>query len=151
MKTTPIALTLVLTGLALCLAGCETVPYPERAAAYEAGMTARFVGKSSDELVLAFGPPQSSYVLSDGRNVLQYEFDRSSTRGGDTYTTYQHVQRARTITDNAGNTRVVQVTETIPVTNATPIYTVNQTCIRRFVVGQNHIVESFRWQGNSCF
>ena len=79
---------LTLSALALT-AACETVPYDERVKAYEDSVALRFVGKSVDELILAFGPPNSSYKLSDGRDVLQYEVDRTYTTGGGSYTSYQ--------------------------------------------------------------
>eukprot|EP01031_Cornospumella_fuschlensis_P009084 gene9084-11158_t len=76
-------------GLLAFAAACETVPFEERAKAYEDQMAQRFVGKSADELVLAFGPPQSSYKLTDGRDVLQYEQKRTSTQGGASYTSFR--------------------------------------------------------------
>ncbi|WP_395777312.1 hypothetical protein [Aquidulcibacter sp.] len=138
-------------GLLALTAACETIPFEERAKAYEDQMAQRFVGKSADELVLAFGPPQSSYKLTDGRDVLQYEQKRTNTQGGESYTSFREVTRFRTETDAAGNVRTVQYSESIPVTNSSPVYTVNQNCIRRFVVASDKKVESFRWEGNACF
>ena len=138
-------------GLLALTAACETIPFEERAKAYEDQMAQRFVGKSADELVLAFGPPQSSYKLTDGRDVLQYEQKRTNTQGGESYTSFREVTRFRTETDAAGNVRTVQYNESVPVTNSSPVYTVNQNCIRRFVVANDKKVESFRWEGNACF
>jgi hypothetical protein len=148
MKRLLIALTL--SALALT-AACETVPYEERVKAFEDSIAARFVGKSVDELILAFGPPQSSYKLSDGRDVLQYESDRTFTTGGGSYTSYQTATRTRQVRDNDGTVRNVEERQTIPVQNVEPIRTVNQLCTRRFVVSHDKRVETFRWEGNSCF
>jgi hypothetical protein len=139
-----------LSALALT-AACETVPYEERVKAFEDSVTARFVGRSVDELILAFGPPQSSYKLSDGRDVLQYENDKTFTTGGGSYTSYETVTRNRQIREADGTVRTVQDRQSIPVTNTSPIQTINQVCTRRFVVSQDKRVETFRWQGNSCF
>jgi hypothetical protein len=141
---------LTLTTLALT-AACETVPYEERVKAYEDSVAMRFVGKSVDELILAFGPPNSSYKLSDGRDVLQYEVDRTFTTGGGSYTSYETQTRTRRVRDDDGTVRRVEERYTVPVQNVEPIRTINQECVRRFVVSQDKRVETFRWQGNSCF
>lgn len=130
---------------------CETVPYEDRVKAFEDSVTARFVGKSVDELILAYGPPNSSYKLSDGRDVLQYEIDRTYTTGGGSYTSYQTATRTRQVRDNDGAVRNVEERQSVPVQNIEPIRTYNQVCTRRFVVTQDKRVEAFRWQGNSCF
>jgi hypothetical protein len=148
MKRLLTALTLATLALT---AACETVPYEERVKAYEDSVAMRFVGKSVDELILAFGPPNSSYKLSDGRDVLQYEVDRTFTTGGGSYTSYQTETRTRRVRDNDGTVRNVEERYTVPVQNVEPIRTVNQECVRRFVVSQDKRVETFRWQGNSCF
>ena len=141
---------LTFSALALTSA-CETVPYEERVKAYEDSVALRFVGKSSDELILAFGPPNSSYKLSDGRDVLQYEIDRTFTTGGGSYTSYESRTRTRQVRDNDGTVRNIEERVSYPVQNIEPIRTINQVCTRRFVVGQDKRVETFRWQGNSCF
>jgi hypothetical protein len=152
MKRAVALAALTLLGPALGLvAGCETIPYEERVAAYENTMRARFVGQSADQLILALGPPQSSYKLSDGRDVLQYELDRTFTTGGGSYTSYQTLTRTREIKDSNGQVRTVQDRETVPVQNVEPIRTINQVCQRRFVVGADKMVQDFRWQGNACF
>jgi hypothetical protein len=145
----------IFTALTLCAlvvtAGCETVPYEERVKAFEDSITARFVGKSSDELILAFGPPHSSYKLSDGRDVLQYSSDRTLTTGGGSYTSYETVNRYRTVREADGTQKRVEERVSVPVTNTSPIQTVTQVCTRRFVVSRERVVESFAWQGNACF
>jgi hypothetical protein len=145
----------ILTALTLCglalTSACETVPYEERVKAFEDGIAMRFVGKSVDELILAFGPPDSSYKLSDGRDVLQYELNQTYTTGGGSYTSYQTATRTRQVRDKDGTVRNVEERETIPVQNVEPLRTINQACTRRFVVTPDKKVETFRWEGNSCF
>ncbi len=148
MKRLLIAMSL--TALALT-AACETVPYEERVKAFEDSVNLRFVGKSVDELILALGPPNSSYKLSDGRDVLQYEIDRTFTTGGGSYTSFETATRTRQVRDNDGTVRNVEERQTIPVQNVSPIQTINQVCARRFVVTPDKRVSEFRWQGNSCF
>lgn len=144
-------LTILAFSILALTAACETVPYEERVKAFEDGVTARFVGRSVDELILAFGPPNSSYKLSDGRDVLQYESDRTFTSGGGSYTSYNTVTRTRRIRESDGTVRNVEEQQTVPVQNVEPIRTYNQVCIRRFVITPDKRVETFRWQGNSCF
>ena len=135
----------------LALSACQTIPYPERLATFETQMKERFVGKSVDELILAFGPPGSSYTLSDGRDVVQYLEERTSTSGGDSYTTYDTASRVRVVTDKNGNPQRIVETFQVPRTEISPIYTSHQKCAKRFIVSKQKIVEGFAWEGNSCF
>jgi hypothetical protein len=145
-----IVVLLALAGLGL-VSACETVPYEERVKAFEDSINARFVGRSSDDLVIALGPPQSSYKLSDGRDVLQYSTDRTFTTGGGSYTSFETVSRYRTVREDDGTQRRIEERVSVPVTNTSPIQTINQLCTRRFVVGLDKMVQSFVWQGNACF
>lgn len=141
-----------LTLIALAMLGaCETIPYEERVKAFEDAVTARFVGKSVDEVILALGPPNSSYRLSDGRDVLQYELDRTYTSGGGSYTSYQTITRTRQVRDSDGSVRNIEERQSVPVQNIEPIRTLNQSCTRRFVIALDKRVEAFRWEGNACF
>jgi hypothetical protein len=148
---------LALVGLTL-VAACETLSPEERerrwqmrVQAYEQTMRDRHVGKSVDELVLALGPPASTFRLSDGREVLQYEFARTTTTGGESYTSWQTLTRERRVRDANGVERVVEERETVPVQNVSPIRTSHARCVRRFVADKAGLVESFRWEGNACF
>lgn len=135
----------------LALSACQTTSIAERRAAFELDMNTRFVGKSADALVLAFGPPHSSYTLTDGREVAQYREERSSTSGGDSYTSYDTVSRSREIIGPNGARRVVTDLQQVPVTSITPIQTRFELCVRRFVISKEKVVEAFAWEGNSCF
>jgi|APTNR8051073442_1049403.scaffolds.fasta_scaffold00318_2 hypothetical protein len=147
--------TVVLPCLFICsisaLNACQTVPYAQRLASFEADMNNRFVGKSADLVVLAFGPPHSSYTLTDGREVAQYREERSNTFGGDTYTSYNTVSRSREIINPDGTRRVVTELQQMPITSMTPIQTRHELCTRRFVISKEKVVEAFAWEGNSCF
>jgi len=135
----------------LTLGACETVPYAERVAAYEASVNAQFVGKSADELVLALGPPMSSFKLSDGRDVFQYARDNTYTTGGGSYTSYESYTRRREVIRPDGTVQVIKDRESVPVQRVEPLRTVSEVCVRRFVMSKDGIVESFRWEGNDCF
>lgn len=134
------------------LGACETIPYEERVAAFEGKMRADFVGKSVDNLILAFGPPQSSFTLSDGKEMFQYSMEQSYTGGGDTYMAYESVITGyTTYTRPNGTTKQIPIYTQVPVTRVNPVYTVHKKCVKRFVVGQDKLVQEFRWEGNSCF
>lgn len=135
----------------MALGACETVPFAERAAAYEASMSARFIGRSADELVLTLGPPDRTFTLSDRREVFEYEDDRTSVSGGGAYTSWRTVTRQRTVLNPDGTSRVITESAQVPVQEIDPVRTSRQVCVRRFVVDVNDTVESFRWEGNSCF
>ncbi len=141
----------LLLGASLALSACQTIPYPERLAAFENQMKDRFVGKSVDQLILAFGPPESSYTLSDGRDVVQYKDERTITSGGDSYTSFETASRVRVVRDKNGNPQRIVETYHVPTTNISPVYTSHQKCAKRFIVSKQKIVEGFAWEGNSCF
>jgi hypothetical protein len=140
-----------LAGLAagLVLAGCETVPYAQRLATYEAGLNA-FVGRSVDEVVIAHGVPDSTFTLTDGRQVLQYTSQRTVTSGGDSWTSWDTVRRTRSFREPDGTVRQVVDEEQVPVQRTNPIVTRDLRCTLRFVIKPDKTVESARWEGNSC-
>lgn len=140
---------LALGGL-LAVVGCETVPYEERKAGYEARLWS-FVGGNVDALVLAFGPPTEQFDLSQGGRMLQWSESRTQTSGGDSYTTYDTVRSTRQIRDNDGTVRVVEDSVQVPVTRTNPISTNTYACTVRWRIRPDNMVDSFTWQGNSCF
>lgn len=135
----------------LALGACQTIPYADRLAQFETSMKDKFVGKSYDEVILAYGPPKSTYDLTDGRLVAQYSDESEDTSGGGTYTSWETFARDRVIVDKNGNQHVVRFYDQIPVTSYEPLYTTTRRCVKRFVILRNRIVESFAWEGNSCF
>jgi hypothetical protein len=139
-------------GALLFLGACQTIPYPERVAKFEGDIKGKFVGKPLDELVLAYGAPQSSYDLSDGRKMVQYVTEKSGVSGGDTWMNYDTVYAgSRVVTRPDGSRVVVPIYRSVPVWETEPSYNYHLKCTKRFVVGADKIVQDFRWEGNSCF
>jgi len=134
---------------AALLAGCETIPYAERVATYEAGLNA-FVGRSVDDVVIAYGVPGSTFTLTDGRQVLQYASERTVTLGGDSWTSWDTVRRTRSFREPDGTVRQVVDEEQVPVQRTNPIVTRELRCTLRFVIKPDKTVESARWDGNNC-
>ncbi len=134
------------------LGACQTVPYPERAAKFENDIKAKFIGKPMDELVLAYGVPQSSYDLSDGRKMVQYVDEKHGVTGGNTWMNYDTVYAgSRVVTRQDGSRVAVPIYRSVPVWETEPTYAYHLKCTKRFVVDANKIVQDFRWEGNSCF
>ncbi len=108
----------------------------------------RLVGKSVDQIVVAAGPPQSTYELSDGRKVLQYELSRMFQVGGYQYTAPQTTYHQATA--YSGNRTVnAYGTSTTYVNRTTPVYNIHQQCTVR-LVARNNVIESYAYEGNHC-
>jgi len=116
----------VLICCVLLLAGCATT------ANYEKALQS-WVGSSADRLVEAWGPPQSSYKLSDGGQVLEYvnQGTAHGSNGPDAQGMY------------SGTTATY-------VQHQTPVYNINLVCITRFTVNPQGIITNWAWQGNNC-
>jgi len=113
------SLTIALT---LLLAACAS------SARYETNL-ARWGGKPLDDLVLAWGPPQSSYTLRDGRQVVEY----------------QRQQLVRLPGRSMLNTsRVFYLLDEME-----DDYTLLQ-CRTRFTVDAQGIIQNWTWDGNAC-
>jgi len=63
----------------LAVGGCATTANYEK-------ILRSWVGAHVDRLVARWGPPQSSFRLSDGGQVLEYTRQRTVQGGGNTYT-----------------------------------------------------------------
>ena len=138
--------------LGAILGACETVPYPERLANYEAKMRAEYVGKSVDALLLSMGPPESSFTLTDGRDVIQYVKERNYTTGGGTYTDYHtEIIGYKTFKRDDGTTKQIPITRQIPYLRTDPLVDHHEKCAQRFVISKAKTIEDFKWEGNSCF
>ena len=96
-----------------------------------------WVGSHTDALVLSWGPPDSSYRLSDGRTVLQYDERRVVQTGG--FTSYEPA-----IVDTGDGVATTYVPVTSP-----PTLTMLR-CVTRFIADQNAIVRSFSFEGSAC-
>ena len=130
----------------LVFSGCATQ------AKFQAKMD-NFIGQSERVVVGTYGPPQNSYVLSDGSKVIQY------TRGGSVIipgtTTYKPVttntygnvtlhQGLRTTTGAYNQTSTTYVQQQAP---STPI---NLSCTVNFTIDKDGIVQRWNAEGNHC-
>ena len=118
MKTKPQKTLAV--ALALLLAACATT------ARYEAGL-ARWGGQPLDDLVLAWGPPQSSYTLRDGRQVVEYQRQQLIRRPGRSMLT---TPRVFYLLDEMEDDYVLL------------------QCRTRFTVDAQGIIRNWTWDGN---
>lgn len=110
--------------LALLLAACAGgVPYESS--------LAQWVGKPLDELVLAWGPPQGSYTLRDGRQVIEYRQQ-------------QIVRRPGWGRSMLGAPRVFYLLDEME-----DEYSLRQ-CSTRFIIDAAGNVEKWAWDGNNC-
>ena len=109
---------------ALLLSGCAST------ANYEAALQ-QWVGRPLDDLVLAWGPPQSSYTLRDGRQVVEYQRQQLVRRPG----------LGRSMLNTS---RVFYLLDEME-----DDYTLLQ-CRTRFTVDAQGIIQNWTWDGNAC-
>ncbi len=136
----------VVLALALLFAGCATT------ANYEAKLQS-WVGQPVDNLVASWGPPESSYTLTNGGRVLQYANQRNMQIGGNTYTTPQTTYNAGTanIYGTGGYaTGTYSGTSTTYVQQQAPTYNIALTCVTRITANSSGIITNWAWQGNNC-
>jgi hypothetical protein len=128
----------IAAGLAVSLvAGC-TFPTEQ---AYRDNVQS-WVGRTADNLVLAWGAPDRSYDFSDGTRQLEY--DRQQTRyvaGAPIYTAVP-VQ----VRDGNGHRR----TQFVSVWRDTPGYLDVDRCLTRFRVGRDNRVREVSFNGDWC-
>lgn len=138
------AVALVCTGLG----GCETMPNSQRASQFEANMRQRFIGKSADEVVIAFGPPERKYQLSDGREVIQFE----KAKPRNTQSGFGSVIIGTSFGGYSRHSNYGGLSFGIPIYGANT-YGQNSPdiCIQRFIIDKDKIVREFAWEGRSCF
>jgi hypothetical protein len=122
------------------LTGC--VSMEQRKATFNQSLDI-YVGKNADDLVLAKGPPTSSFTLSTGAKVFEYSRSQTVNRGGDSYTTLQPVFVPSA---NGGGSWV-----SMPTQRATPMYSYEYFCKVLFKISPVNIVESWSAQGNGCY
>jgi hypothetical protein len=92
-----------------------------------------WVRSSADRLVMAWGPPQRAYQLSDGGKILEWTDTTEVTVPG--ITTYN--------TQYVGNTAIM--------TQETRPDTVHKfRCTMRFQVDSSGIIRSWRSEGSEC-
>jgi len=100
-----------------------------------------WIGNSTDSLITAWGPPNSTSDLSTGGKVLQYIRQDVSTSGGYTYFIPKTL-------NTYGSGGWAQTTYQQPVT--VPQSTTVLTCTSRFATDAENSIISFSFQGNAC-
>ncbi len=130
----------ILTGL---LQGCLATT-----AGYEKVLDT-WKGADVEDLILAWGPPQSQSTLSDGSVVLQYTTSRSVTKGGTPYSAPVTVYHQGSIYGD-GSIYDVSGTSTGYVTQLTPKHTVQMKCVTRFFATPKGRILTWSHEGNDC-
>ena len=111
---------------ALLVAGCATT------ANYQEELQS-WVGAPADRLVATWGPPQSSYALSDGGQVLEYV-----SQGGAHGSSGEDAQG------------MYSGTVATYVQHQTPVYNMERMCVTRFTVNPQGIITGSASKGNNC-
>lgn len=136
----------VLFFIASLLAGCATT------AGYEA-ILQTWVGQHVDNLVSSWGPPQSSFTLQSGGQVLEYTNQQNMQMGGHTYmapqTTY-HNGNASAYGSGGYAYGNYSGTSTTYVQQQAPVYNIPLVCKTRISTSPEGIITSWTWQGNNC-
>jgi hypothetical protein len=132
----------VLLAVILCLAGCATTANYEKTCA-------SWIGDKEDSLISSWGPPQSTYTLSDGSRVIQYVREGNAQVGGLTYTAPQTTYNNGVI-NGYGGSATYNGTSTQFVEQTTPVYNIHLSCITRFTIDSSGIIQSYSFEGNNC-
>lgn len=130
----------------IIVAGCATTANYEK-------VLSSWVGRHVDHLVSSWGPPYSSYPLSDGGKVLEYTSQRNVQIGGYTYTTPQttyHTGSANAYGKGGSAYGTYSGTSTTYVQQQTPIQNITKICKTRFTVSPQGIITNWAWHGNDC-
>ena len=123
----------------LSLAACETSEgYRQQMVGWQ--------GRSSDDLLLQWGPPTSKSAMSDGRELWQYQKETVTETTG--YYHDQTRQVTRTVTNPDGKLHEETISETYPVWQ--PPITSRSNCSTRYVVNKAHLVEQVNFNGAAC-
>lgn len=136
----------IVAAIAIFLTACATTANYEK-------ILSSWVGKNADNLVSRWGPPESSYPLSDGGRVLQYSNQRNIQIGGYTTTVPQTTYEDGTVNvyGNGGSAYGnYSGTSTTYVQKTTPVQNIAMHCITRFTVNAQGVITRWAWQGNDC-
>lgn len=121
------------------LTGCTSIE--QRKATFAQGIDI-YTGKNADNLVLAKGPPTSTFTLSTGERVFEYLSTNVVIRGGNNFTSFQPM-----FVPNTTGGNWVQV----PTQQSTPISSYQYSCKILFRISRSNIVESWTAEGNGCY
>lgn len=111
------------------------------------------IGKHVDNLVSAWGPPQSTFELSSGGKVFEYIHERNMQVGGHTYSTPQITYNSGFVTAyGAGGSTFGNYSgsSTTYVQNRAPIYNIHLFCKTRFIANAEGIITKWNSEGNDC-
>jgi hypothetical protein len=124
--------------LCLGLSGCATT------VKYEAKLNT-WIGVSEDSLIAAWGVPDKTYDMRDGKKAIEYVHKDTVHTGGYTYT----VPRTTYQTGTIGN-ETYSGTSTTYVTETTPAQKYKLSCKTSFIINNSGKVESWHHEGNNC-
>jgi hypothetical protein len=128
------------------LGGCATT------ANYEAILQS-WIGQPVDNLVSTWGPPQSSFTLSNGGQVLEYSDQRNMQMPGYSYTTPQTTYQSGNVSAYGSGGSAYGTYSGISTTyvqHQTPGYNIALSCKTRITVDSNGVITNWAWQGNNC-
>lgn len=141
----PRALIAAVVVAAFGLAGCGTIP---TTAGYEQLLNS-WVGADADRLVVQWGPPQRSFDLNNGGEVLEYVSVRTYETGGYTTTRPKTTTHSGTVWGDGGLGGYSGTTTTYE-TVTSPVVTHEMVCKTQFTVNARGVVVNWKWQGNDC-
>jgi len=141
--------------IALTLMGCATLPEREATTANFERILSSMVGLPDTRAIARWGVPRSSYPLSNGDKIIQYQASVTGpVGGGETYYTPQTTYHSGSLSTYGrrgySGYGSYSGTSTTYVPQTTPIYNVTYFCIWRFIIGQDGIIKSWSYEGNYC-
>lgn len=129
---------IALAASALAVSACAT------AEGYRQHMVQE-IGRTSDDILLRWGPPDTRTQMSNGREMWSYTKTMVDQREG--YYRDETREVKRTFTDKDGKQKTETIQETFPVWQ--PPQTYRSTCATRFVMGGGR-VEDVTFEGEGC-
>ena len=103
------------------------------------------IGRTTDDILLRWGPPGDRTQMSNGREMWSYVKTTVDQREG--YYRDETREVKRTFTDKDGKQKTETIQETFPVWQ--PPQTYRSTCTTRFVMGGGR-VEDVTFEGEGC-
>lgn len=127
------------------IAGAAVLTACETAEGYRQEMTT-WQGRHGDDVLIAWGPPDRTASLSDGRELWSYE--KSYVRESAGHYRDETRRVTRTYVDADGDEQQETISETFPVWE--PPTTWRSSCETRFVIGAGRRVEQISFEGDAC-
>ncbi|WP_440984939.1 hypothetical protein ACQHIH_16135 [Xanthomonas sontii] len=110
-------------------------------------------GQPVGALIAAWGPPQSSYDLPDGSQVIQYIQSGNMTLPGMTYTMPQTTYQQGNVSAYGSNgyaNGTYSGTSTSYVQQRMPDTNISLSCTTQFTVNPGGVITGFSYRGNNC-